>query len=159
MGALMNIKTCCAALAVFALLLTAWGCQNTGKLTIRRTRDNQQLKDYRVRALTGLRDGDKLGCELVVADNQDTLTMLMKFQIGVPPRLEAGTYVWHRKDAPEISGNVKAEAITFQGNQNGPPSIGGTFQLVSKEENIPLYEVKVPATLMDAPGRPPASPK
>jgi hypothetical protein len=159
MGALMITTIWRASAVAIALLWIAPGCQNTGKLSIRRTRDNQQLKDYRVRALTGLRDGEKLACELVVGDNQDTLTMQMRFQIGVPPRLETGTYVWQRKNAPQIQGNVKAEAVTFQGNQNGPPSLGGTFQLIAKDEELPLYEVKVPSTLMDAPGRPPASPK
>jgi hypothetical protein len=140
-----------------ALLLILSGCENSGKLTIRRNRDQQMLKDYRLRSLTGIRDGDRLGCELVVTDHQDTLTMQMKFQIAVPPRLETGTYLWQRKDAPQIRGNIKAESVTFQGNQNGPPAIGGTFQLVS--DDVDLYQVKVPATLMDAPGRSPALPK
>lgn len=143
------------ALAVAALALS--GCQDTSKLTIRRNRDGQQLKEYRLRSLTGIRDGDKLGCELVVADRQDILTMQMRFQIAAVPRLETGSYVWQRKDAPEIKGSVKADAITFQGNQDGPPSIGGTFQLVS--DDVDLYQVKVPATPMDAPGRRPASSK
>src|SRR5689334_22993870 len=109
MGASMRNRTW-RGWAAIALLLPACGCQ-TGKLSIRRTRDGQQLKDYRVKALTGIRDGDKLGCELVVVDNEGTLTMQMKFQIGVPPRLETGTYIWQRKDAPLIQGNVKAEAV------------------------------------------------
>jgi hypothetical protein len=150
MGALMIKRKWRAATFAIALVLTLSGCQNN-RLVIRRNRDGQQLRDYRVRSLTGIRDADKLGCELVVADNQDTLTMQMKFQIGVPPRLETGTYVWQRKDAPVIKGTVKADAVTFQGNQNGPPSLGGTFELVSND--VDLYQVKVPATLMDAPGR------
>ena len=157
MGALMITRRWCGPLLATGLLLVLSGCNNPQRLSIRRNRDGQQLKDYRVRTLTGIRDGDKLGCELVVAGNQDTLTMLLKFQIGVPPRLETGTYVWNRKDAPPSQGTVKAEAVTFQGNQNGPPSLGGTFQLVS--DDVDLYQVKVPATLMDAPGRSPASPE
>ena len=137
------------------VLLALTGCQNANKFAIRRNRDGQQLKDYHLRSLTGIRDGDKIGCEMVVAGSQDTLTMQMKFQIGVPPRLETGTYVWQRKNAPEIKGTVKADAITFQGNQNGPPSLGGTFQLVS--DDVDLYQVRVPATLMDPPGRSPSS--
>jgi len=157
MGALMLTTICREPALVAALLLALAGCQDTGKLSIRRNRDGQQLKDYRIRSLTGIRDADKLGCELVVADNQDTLTMQMRFQIAVPPRLETGTYVWQRKDAPQIKGSVRAATVTFQGNQNGPPSLGGTFQLVS--DDVDLYQVKVPATLMDAPGRSPALPK
>ena len=137
----------------FALLLTLSGCQNGNKLALRRNRDGQQLKEYHLKSFTGIRDGDKLGCELVVADHQDTLTMLMRFQIGVPPRLESGTYVWFRRNAPLIEGTVKAESVIFQGNQNGPPSLGGTFQLVSKDVGLDLYQVKLPATLMDPPGR------
>ena len=157
MGASMNTRTWLRLLLPIPAILALLACQSVNKLSIRRNRDEQELTAYRIRSLTGLRDGDKLGIELVVADRQDTLTMQMKFQIGVPPTLEAGNYVWLRKYVPPIQGVIKANAVTFQGNQNGPPSLGGTFQLVS--DDVDLYQVKMPATLMDPPGRSPASAK
>src|SRR5436190_1930484 len=136
MGASMNTRTWLRLLLPIPAILALLACQSVNKLSIRRNRDEQELTAYRIRSLTGLRDGDKLGIELVVADRQDTLTMQMKFQIGVPPTLEAGNYVWLRKYVPPIQGVIKANAVTFQGNQNGPPSLGGTFQLVSNDVDL-----------------------
>jgi hypothetical protein len=129
-----------------AAILALLACQNA-KLTIRRTRDGQELSSYRLRSITGTRDGDKLVSEMVVGDNSGTLTMHMKFLIGVPIRLETGDYVWQRAGAPQIQGSIKAEAVTFQGGQDGPPSLGGSFQLIAND--LPLYDVRVPSTPMD----------
>jgi hypothetical protein len=135
---------------MLAAILVLAGCQS-GKLSIRRTRDGQELTTYRLRSLTGIRDGDKLLSEAVVADNTGTLTMQMKFQIGVPVRLEAGNYIWQRKDAPQITGLIRAVSVIFQGGQDGPPALGGTFQLIAND--LPLYEVRMPATHMDPLGK------
>jgi hypothetical protein len=138
----------------FALLLVAIlalaACQTT-KLSIRRTRDGQELTTYQLRSLTGIRDGDKLLSEAVVGDNAGTLTMQMKFQIGVPVRLEVGQYIWQRKDAPQITGRIKAGSVIFQGGQDGPPALGGTFELIAND--LPLYEVRLPATHVDPIGK------
>src|ERR1041385_8329743 len=83
-----------------AAILTLAACQSS-KLSIRRTRDGQELSSYRLRSLTGIRDGDKLLSEAVVGDNTGTLTMQMKFLIGVPTKLETGNYVWQKKDLPQ----------------------------------------------------------
>ena len=137
------------ALLLAAILMLA-ACQNA-KLSIRRTRDGQQLSTYRLQSLTGIRDGDKLLSEAVMADDTGTLTMQMKFQIGVPTKLEVGNYVWRRKDSPQIQGIVRANAVTFQGGQDGPPSLGGAFELIAND--LPLYEVKMPATHVDPVGK------
>ena len=126
------------------------GCQ-THTLSIRRTRDGQELGTYRLRSLTGIRDGDKLLSEAVMGDDSGTLTMQMKFQVGVPTRLESGNYTWQKKDAPQIRGIVRADAVTFQGGQDGPPSLGGAFQLINND--VPLYEVRMPSTRMEPPGK------
>jgi hypothetical protein len=135
-----------ALTAVLALV----GCQ-THKLSIRRTRDGQELGTYRLRSLTGIRDGDKLLSEAVMGDDLGTLTMQMKFQVGVPTRLESGNYTWLKKDAPQIRGTIRADAVTFQGGQDGPPSLGGAFQLINND--VPLYEVRMPSTRMEPPGK------
>src|SRR5438132_135718 len=88
-----------------ALPLTAMlalvACQND-KLSIRRTRDGQELSSYHLKSVTGIRDGDKLLSEVVLGDNAGTLTMQLKFLIGVPTKLEIGNYVWQRKDTPPV---------------------------------------------------------
>jgi hypothetical protein len=136
--------------ATLALILTLAGCQSQ-KLSIRRTRDGQELTAYRLRSLTGIRDGEKLFSEAVLADDTGTLTMQMRFQIGVPPRLETGKYVWQRKDSPQTQGSVRANAITFLGGQDEPPSLGGAFELIS--DDVSLYDVRIPPTRVQLPGK------
>jgi hypothetical protein len=140
------------ALSATALFVLA-GCQNNSKLSIRRTRDGQQLSTYRLRSLTGLRDGDKLLSEAVLGDETGTLIMQLKVQVGVPARLETGNYVWQKKGSPQVQGLIRANAVTFQGGQNGPPSLGGAFELIADE--VPLYEVRMPATRVETQGRNP----
>jgi hypothetical protein len=140
-----------AALALAAIL--ALGACQSAKLTIRRTRDGQELTTYRLRSLTGIRDGDKLLSEAVMADNDGTLTLQMKFQIGVPTKLEAGNYVWQKKDSPQIQGGIRATSVLFQGGQDGGPSLGGAFELIAND--VPLYEVRMPSTHVDPVGKNP----
>jgi hypothetical protein len=148
----MNTRTWRRLAPSLAAILALFACENS-KLTIKRTRDNQALSSYRLRSMTGMRDGDKLTSEMVVADNSGTLTMRMKFKIGVPIKMEEGQYVWQRAGAPQIQGVVRAEAVTFLGGQDGPPSLGGTFHLIANDSSLSLYEVKVPTTPMDPPGK------
>lgn len=139
------------ALLLAAVLVMA-ACENS-KLSIRRTRDNQELSSYKLQSLTGIRDGDKLLSEAVMGDNTGTLTMQMKFQIGVPTRLETGNYIWQKKDLPQTQGTVRASSVIFQGGQNGPMSLGGSFQLIAND--LPLYDVRIPATNVQLPGKKP----
>src|SRR6476469_3425580 len=128
--------------ALLAAVLVLAACQSS-KLSIRRTRDSQELSSYKLQSLTGIRDGDKLLSEAVIGDNTGTLTMQMKFQIGVPTRLETGNYVWQKKDLPQTQGVIRASSVIFLGGQNGPMSLGGSFQLIAND--LPLYDVKMPA--------------
>jgi hypothetical protein len=50
---------------------------------------------------------------------------------------------------------VKADAVIFQGGQNEGPTVGGTFELVAAND-VSLYQVKLPATHVDLPGKAPA---
>jgi hypothetical protein len=137
---------------LLAAALALLACQNANTLTIRRTRDGQELRNYRLKSLTGIRDGDNLGTELVIGDQSSALTMQMRFKIGVPTKLESGSYVWRQPGSPQTQGMVKADTVIFQGGQDGPPALGGTFQLVVDNE-VPLYKVKMPATPIDVPGK------
>jgi hypothetical protein len=86
-----------------------------------------------------------------MGDDSGTLTMQMKFQIGVPTKLEEGRYVWQRKDSPQIGGVIRATSVTFQGGQDGPPSLGGSFELIAND--VSLYEVRIPATHVEPAGK------
>jgi hypothetical protein len=150
----MKMRSCRRSALLVAATLALFACQSGNKLTIRRNRDGQELKGFRVRSLNGIRDGEKLAAELVVADAQSTLTMRMRLLIGVPPKLESGTYDWEKKDVREnTAGTIRAGYISFLGGQDTPPSLGGTFELISTDGDVSLYQVKVPTTLIDAPGK------
>jgi hypothetical protein len=150
----MKITTWRRTALLLAATLTLLACQNASTLRVRRNRDGQELSTYRLKSLTGIRDGDNLGTELVIGDKDAALTMQMRFKIGVPTKLESGTYTWQQPGAPQTQGAVKAEAVIFQGGQNEGPSVGGTFQLVAAND-VSLYQVKLPATRIDLPGKNP----
>jgi len=137
---------------LLASALALLACQEASTLRIRRNRDGQSLSTYRLKSLTGIRDGENLGTELVLGDQQANLTMQLRFKIGVPTKLESGSYTWQQPGAPQTQGIVKADEVIFQGGQDGPPSVGGTFELIVAN-NVALYQVKVPATPIVAPGR------
>jgi hypothetical protein len=151
---MIHLRELVAPLALAAVL---FGCTGSNKLQIRRTRDSQDLAGYNVKSLTGVRDGDKLKSQLVLAGKDGTLTLLLNFQIGVPTKLESGTWLWSRTDVSEtLQGTVQAVgAVTFQGGQDGPPSLGGNFALVGKDVDVSLYEVKLPVTRVETAGKTP----
>ncbi len=70
------------------------------------------------------------------------LTRDLRFRIGVPTRLEEGSYLWQQADTV-LRGPVKQVSATFLGGQAGRPSIGGTFELMSPEGER-VYEVRIP---------------
>jgi hypothetical protein len=134
--------------ALLAALLLACACRESGKASIKRNRDQQELSSYHLASATGARDGDRLLSEVTFTSGPSKLTMQMKFLIGVPTRLESGTYQWSQ-DSQVTRGNVTATSVVFLGGQNGPPSIGGTFHLTSEDVN--LYEIKLPTTALSPP--------
>jgi hypothetical protein len=110
-----------------------------------RTRDGQKLSSYRLASATGARDGDKLTSEVIFTAGGSRLTMQMRFLVGVPTRLESGTYHWNQ-DSVVTQGSVTARSVMFLGGQNGPPSLGGQFNLVAND--VTLYEVTLPASTL-----------
>ena len=66
----------------------------------------------------------------------------LRFRIGVPTRLEEGSYLWQQAGTV-LRGPVKQVSATFLGGQSGQPSIGGTFDLFSPE-GARLYAVRIP---------------
>jgi len=66
----------------------------------------------------------------------------LRFRIGVPTRLEEGSYLWQQADTV-LRGPVKQLSATFLVGQSGRPSIGGTFELTSSQGER-QYEVRIP---------------
>jgi hypothetical protein len=72
----------------------------------------------------------------------------MRFAIGAPTRLESGRWEW-TKDGRQESGTVAERSVMFLGGQDGPPSLGGRFDLLDSSGGaayritIPTQELKI----------------
>ncbi len=128
------------SVVVTTLLLTACGRPESPRLE--RIADRTELSDHALRSLTGSRDADVLHTKVILAADSSMLTMDLRFRIGVPTRLEEGSYLW-QQTATVLRGPVEQVSATFLGGQSGQPSIGGTFELLSPEGER-LYKVRIP---------------
>ena len=99
--------------------------------------------DYRLRALTGVRDGEALHAAAEFAGGDGELLLTLRFRVGVPTRLASGTWVWTR-GAARSGGRVSERSTEFLGGQSGRPSLGGDFDLLD-ERGQPVYRVRWPA--------------
>lgn len=122
------------------MLLTACGRPQSPRLE--RIADQTELPTHALRSLTGYRDADVLHTKVILAADSSTLTMDLQFRIGVPTRLEEGSYLWQQTDTI-LRGPVQQVSATFLGGQSGRASIGGTFELLSPDGER-LYKVRIP---------------
>jgi len=68
----------------------------------------------------------------------------MRFAIGAPTKLESGRWQWTR-DGRLLSGTVAERSVMFLGGQDGPPSIGGRFDL-RDAAGAAVYRITIPTT-------------
>ncbi|HME10746.1 MAG TPA: hypothetical protein VKG25_27065 [Bryobacteraceae bacterium] len=101
----------------------------------------EDLGQMRLGAARGVRDGDRLSAQLLITDSSSILTMDLHFAVTPPTRLESGTWILNRGGA----GKVEARSVTFLGGQNGPPSLGGAFDLLDAQGQV-RYRVHLPTT-------------
>lgn len=102
----------------------------------------QNLAYFKLHSLRGVRDGDRLEAQAVLSDSSSILALEMHFQVGSPTTLQSGTWRWTRRDA-ELTGSIRGKSVTFLGGQDGPPSIGGSFELLDASGS-PAYKVNLP---------------
>jgi len=95
-------------------------------------------------AARGTRDGDRLSAQLLITDSSNILTMDLHFQVTPPTHLDSGSWKFSRG----ISGGVEARSVTFLGGQSGPPSLGGTFDLLDPQGRA-IYRVHLPTTQLE----------
>ncbi len=105
---------------------------------------HENLSLFKLHSLRGTRDGDHLRTQAAFSDSSSILTVEMRFAIGSPTTLESGTWQWSRNNQP-LDGTVAARSVTFLGGQDGPPSIGGTFDLLGPDTTA-QYRVTIPIT-------------
>jgi len=127
-----------------ALLLAA--CGGTKRPAVEDLTTHEDLALFKLQSLRGTRDGDRLQAQAVFSDSSSILTMEMHFAIGSPTTLESGSWRWSR-DNRMMSGAMVARSVTFLGGQDGPPSIGGTYDL-RDSEGVARYRVHIPTTAL-----------
>ena len=133
----MAARICCAL-----LVLTACGSSKHPALEDLSHREDLSL--FKLQSIRGTRDGDRLAARALFSDSSSMLILDLRFAIGSPTRLESGKWEWTRTGA-RSQGEVSARSVTFLGGQDGPPSIGGAFDLVDAG-GTPLYRVTIPVS-------------
>jgi hypothetical protein len=135
----MTRRTLC-----FSLLLLLASCGGSKRTpAIEDLSQHQDLSLFKLQNLRGTRDGDRLDAQAMFSDTSSMLTLEMHFAIGSPTRLDSGAWSWTRSNGARDKGNIAARSVTFLGGQDGPPSIGGVFDLVDAGGK-PLYRVNIP---------------
>ena len=134
------------ALAVVFVFLVACGGPQAPAVQDLSGREN--LSMFKLHSLRGTRDGDRLDTQAVFSDSSSMLTLEMHFAVGAPTTLQTGTWRWSR-GTELTSGAVTARSVMFLGGQDGPPSIGGTFDLMGLN-GAARYRVTIPVTQLKA---------
>jgi len=104
----------------------------------------ENLASYTLAHVRGTRVGDRLDAEATFGDGSSTLTVEMRFAIGAPTKLDSGRWQWTR-DGRLMSGTVTERSVMFLGGQDGPPSIGGRFDL-RDSTGAAAYRITIPTT-------------
>jgi hypothetical protein len=128
---------------VFCLLLA--GCGRSERRPLEDLSGHEDLSGFKIQSIRGVRDGDRLAAQALVSDSSSILTLDLHFAIGSPTTLESGTWRWSRPGGL-LNGTVSARSVTFLGGQDGPPSIGGTFDLAGADDS--KYRVNLPLTVL-----------
>ena len=90
-------------------------------------------------SLKGTRDGDRLDVQVVYGgDSSNQLKVDLRFRVTPPTHLESGTWTGFGAE-----GVVRERSSTFLGGQSGPPSIGGRFELLTRDDQ-PRHRITVP---------------
>lgn len=137
-----------ALLLISGVLVMMAGCRGPKPAGIEDAVGHSDLSYFQLSSLSGTRDGDRLAAQAVFTDSSSILVIDMNFAVGAPTTLRSGTWQWTRNNKRE-SGSVAERSVTFLGGQDGPPSLGGTFDLL--DESGPVrYRVHLPVAALKA---------
>jgi hypothetical protein len=134
----------CALIFWFALA----GCGRADRKPLQDLSGHEDLSGFAIQSMRGLRDGDRLAAQVLISDSSSILTLDLHFAIGSPTTLQSGTWRWSRPGRL-LDGPVSARSVTFLGGQDGPPSIGGSFDLTAADGS--MYRVTLPLTALPRP--------
>jgi hypothetical protein len=132
------------AVAVVGLTMLA-GCGTPPARPVEAFPGGQDVSRFRLMSLQGTRDGNRLGARAVYGDGTGELRVDLRFTVGVPTRLESGTWKGLGSE-----GRVRERSVTFLGGQSGPPSIGGRFDLLGPDDQA-RYRVTIPVQPLNHP--------
>ena len=122
--ALRRVTACCIIVVLFA------SCARQPKPPLEDLNGRENLSSFTLGQVRGTRNGDRLDAEAKFGDGSSTITVEMRFAIGSPTKLVSGQWQWMR-DGRLMSGAVAERSVMFLGGQDGPPSIGGRFDLLA----------------------------
>lgn len=131
---------------MFGCVVLLSSCSSPPKPPVEDLSGSENLSAFRPVELRGTRDGDRLDAEANFKDGSSTITVKMTFTIGAPTKLKSGQWQWVRKDSL-TSGLVTERSVMFLGGQDGPPSIGGRFDLLDPA-GIAKYRITIPTTVL-----------
>ena len=138
---------------VLILCLLLAGCARSERKPLQDVSGHEDLSGFKIQSVHGLRDGDHLAAQVLISDSSSIITLGLHFAIGSPTTLESGAWRWSRP-AGLLNGTVSGRSVTFLGGQDGPPSIGGTFDLNGGGAS---YRVNLPLTVLPRSFRPATS--
>jgi hypothetical protein len=104
----------------------------------------ENLTMFSLQQVRGMRYRDRLDAEAIFSDGVTTLVVQVRFVIGAPTKLELGRWSWTRGGLV-TKGAVAERSVMFLGGQDGPPSIGGRFDLLDSA-GTPRYRITIPTT-------------
>jgi hypothetical protein len=107
----------------------------------------ENLASYVLQRVQGTRDGDRLDVEATFGNGSSTLAVKMRFNIGSPTKLNFGRWEWMR-DGRLVAGTVAEKSVMFLGGQDGPPSIGGSYDLLDSS-GAAKYRITIPTTELE----------
>jgi hypothetical protein len=122
------------------------GCAHTAREPLQDLSGRQDLSPFNIQSVQGVRDGDRLNAQVLISDSSSILTLDLHFSIGSPTTLQSGEWRWSRP-GQMLNGTVSARSVTFLGGQDGPPSLGGTFDLSGAKAGA-TYRVYIPLTVL-----------
>jgi hypothetical protein len=130
---------------ILILCLLLAGCAHSERRPLQDLSGHEDLSAFTIQSVRGVRDGDRLAAQVLISDSSSILTVDLHFAVGSPTTLQTGTWRWSRPGRL-LNGTVSARSVTFLGGQDGPPSIGGTFDLSSADGT--MYRVTLPLTVL-----------
>ena len=130
----------------YFVLIVFTACCGFHRNVVEDVSGDHDLSIFKLQSVQGVRDGDHLSVQVGISDSSSVLSVSMRFAVGSPTKLESGNWYWTHPESTHMdNGEVAERSVTFLGGQDGPPSIGGSFDLLTPE-GTPKYRLNLPVT-------------